>query len=468
MQFLGSLLLLCQIIAKPQHQHSLLDQNAIQSYDFISNLKISELTLLSSTYEQRKQLEFTAFKRHFKLVMKPEEQFGKYYVGDKEFDIPQITFSGQVYDGHEPVPNSYSRLVITDDHIDGLISLPSMGMLHIKSTRDYTNSRREEDIELAPPSSRPVHQKHAKFVLIRDVDPEKEDVSDTCKLGDDPGKCIFQNMLVKRDLNPTVVSSCGVGDNQVKAMFDAAKDTQTPFKRQLQSKFGLQSKAAACPLPSKQLLAMGVAADCSYVIEKGGVSQALAQILSNFNSASAVFEKTFNVQLGVAKVQIEQQCSPVSDPVTPWNVDCSNAAYTISDRLSDFSRWRGTVSSDGMGLWHLMTKCSTQPAVGIAWLKMLCQNTVRTQNDGGETQVVSGTGVSSIVPVEWKVIAHEIGHNFGAIHDCTSSSCNSQCSKCSPNCDCGSQYLMNPLDNSISDAFSPGSIELMCEGISRY
>jgi hypothetical protein len=217
--------------------------------------------------------------------------------------------------------------------------------------------------------------------------------------------------------------------------------------------------AVGCP-PSKRLLLMGVAADCSYVAEKGSRSEALNSILTNWNTVSKVFESAFNVQLGVAKVVLLESCTP-TDSITPWNADCAKSSYTISNRLSDFSRWRGT-QQDTYGLWHLMTKCSTQPAVGIAWLGTLCtQNSIA---QGG--QFVSGTGVSAIVPVEWKVVAHEIGHNFGAVHDCTSS-CGTDCTACNPGCDCRSQFLMNPLDSSITDQFSPGSTERICTGISR-
>lgn len=34
---------------------------------------------------------------------------------------------------------------------------------------------------------------------------------------------------------------------------------------------------------------------------------------------------------------------------------------------------------------------------------------------GDSPNVVSGTGVSTAGRTEWQVIAHEIGHNFGAI-----------------------------------------------------
>lgn len=52
--------------------------------------------------------------------------------------------------------------------------------------------------------------------------------------------------------------------------------------------------------------------------------------------------------------------------------------------------------------------------VGVAWLGTLCQTSSNKQ-DGN--QVVSGTGVSSFSKTEWNLIAHEIGHGFGAIHD---------------------------------------------------
>lgn len=48
-----------------------------------------------------------------------------------------------------------------------------------------------------------------------------------------------------------------------------------------------------------------------------------------------------------------------------------------------------------------MTRCSTGPTVGISWLGRACQSTVLQQNNGGRTEYVSGTGVSSVHPSEW-------------------------------------------------------------------
>ncbi|KAJ1565453.1 hypothetical protein HK405_012328, partial [Cladochytrium tenue] len=82
-----------------------------------------------------------------------------------------------------------------------------------------------------------------------------------------------------------------------------------------------------------------------------------------------------------------------------------------------------------------------------------------------DVEYVSGTAVSSIVPTEWKVVAHEVGHNFGAIHDCTSDLCavnSTACCPCNP-CNCNGQYLMHPTDNASTGNFSTCSITYICE-----
>ena len=74
-----------------------------------------------------------------------------------------------------------------------------------------------------------------------------------------------------------------------------------------------------------------------------------------------------------------------------------------------------------------MSGCPTGSEVGIAWLATLyvlkavilsfaypcyrCQQTAT----GSNPSIVSGTAVSTAGLTEWQVVAHEIGHNFGAI-----------------------------------------------------
>ncbi|KAF9429445.1 hypothetical protein BGZ76_001283 [Entomortierella beljakovae] len=224
---------------------------------------------------------------------------------------------------------------------------------------------------------------------------------------------------------------------------------------------------AGCPV-NRLVNYMGVAADCAYVRSYGGQAAARAQIFSDFNTASAIYESTFNVALGVIALNI----SPESCPSTPvqgqeWNQDCS-VDYTIDKRLSDFSNWRGQSPrvDDGAGLWHLMTKCNSGAVVGIAWTKALCQMKSQAQVVPGEgTQYTAGTGVSSITPNEWMVVAHEIGHGFGAAHDCATQSCSGCCPLSATVCDAGGRYIMNPTEQTATKVFSPCSIKTICNTI---
>lgn len=120
-----------------------------------------------------------------------------------------------------------------------------------------------------------------------------------------------------------------------------------------------QSTPNGLCLPSLQVLPMGVAADCTYTDRFGGSANALTRILSNWNQASDVYEKTFNVQLAVIEVKIMSGCGDFLGETLEWNRLCTDS-YTINRRLSDFSKWRGEKSEqDEAGLWHLMSKFSS-------------------------------------------------------------------------------------------------------------
>ncbi|KAF9110316.1 hypothetical protein BGX27_006498 [Mortierella sp. AM989] len=227
-----------------------------------------------------------------------------------------------------------------------------------------------------------------------------------------------------------------------------------------------------CPI-NRLVNYMGVAADCTYVRSYGGATGARKQILADFNTASGIYESTFNVALGVIALHIV----PDGCPATPvkdleWNQECS-PAYPIDRRLDDFSSWRGLADrpNDGAGLWHLMSKCNSGPVVGIAWTKALCQMKPKKQKSKHGEQVTAGTGISSISPNEWMVVAHEIGHGFGAIHDCNQQTCaggvaGKDCCPLSPTtCDAAAKFIMNPSESVATKLFSPCSIKTICSVI---
>ncbi|EKM60498.1 uncharacterized protein PHACADRAFT_179757 [Phanerochaete carnosa HHB-10118-sp] len=216
-------------------------------------------------------------------------------------------------------------------------------------------------------------------------------------------------------------------------------------------------QTAGCPTTQK-VIYMGAAADCEYTSTYGSTQNATQQIITNFNTASALYKSTFNVSLGLVELQVQDPtCPATTDPSNPWNIPCSGNA-TLNDRLSLFSAWRGQKGNDSAGLWHLMSGCPTGTEVGIAWLGTLCQQSA----SGDPGSVVSGTAVTTAGKIEWQVLAHEIGHNFGAIHDCTDGCGTSGSPVCCPlsadSCNANSQFIMNPVADTGEMKFSPCSL----------
>ncbi|KAF8599275.1 hypothetical protein BDV93DRAFT_526223 [Ceratobasidium sp. AG-I] len=217
---------------------------------------------------------------------------------------------------------------------------------------------------------------------------------------------------------------------------------------------------------TQKIVYMGVAADCEYTTKYGGAPNATTMILNDWNTASSLYKSTFNISLGIVELAIQDSTCPSASPTPnpPWNTPCTESV-TLNDRLSLFSAWRGTRSGtggagDGAGLWHLMSGCPTGTEVGVAWLGQVCN----MQSSGSQGNVVSGTAVSTAGRTEWQVVAHEIGHNFGAIHDCTTgctgtSAC---CPRTKATCDSGSQFIMSPVSSSGEMTFSPCSIGNIC------
>ncbi|KAI9337786.1 Metallo-peptidase family M12-domain-containing protein [Obelidium mucronatum] len=357
---------------------------------------------------------------------------------------------------------------------EGSFTTPSDGLYNLKSVQTYRNSKRPIDVEIASAMSRGDIARDSRMILFHDsgVEPpffapkrrrQARQLSKGTDCGIKPTHSHYQSVMDAR------AQKVDGAEDLVLSSKLHSRD-QSPVRR-------AGTGVAGCR-GTKQFVFMGAAADCNYVSAAGGTSQALANILSDFNQASAVYEASFQVGLAIIKVNLQTACSTATAAVNGasmgWNQACVSG-YSINDRLSDFSQWRGAKdgrSLDNAGLWHLMTGCTTAvsgEAVGIAWLQTLCQQRSNLQSDGGGgSDYVSGTAVSSIVPVEWKVVAHEVGHNFGAIHDCTSGSCpqsagSSLCCPCPSTCDCNGQYLMHPTDNAVTSQFSDCSKTAICQ-----
>ncbi|TKA64836.1 hypothetical protein B0A49_06778 [Cryomyces minteri] len=257
-----------------------------------------------------------------------------------------------------------------------------------------------------------------------------------------------------------------------------------PWKRQIDTSLGGNSagvnlvssigQTSGCPTTRKVAL-VGVATDCTYTASFNSSETARQNVITQMNTASSLYESTFNISLGLRNLTIsDANCPGSQQAATPWNEACSGNV-NIQDRLNLFSAWRGTKQDDNSH-WTLLTTCNTGSAVGLAWLGQACVNSAQTsKSSGGGQETVSGANVVVRTGTEWQVIAHETGHTFGAVHDCTSQTCsdgtsvNAQqcCPLSSSTCDAGERYIMNPSTAQGITNFSPCSIGNICSAMGR-
>lgn len=226
-------------------------------------------------------------------------------------------------------------------------------------------------------------------------------------------------------------------------------------------------QTAGCPSTRKVAL-IGVATDCTYTATFNSNEDARSHVIQTINTASEVYEKTFNITLGLQNLTVSNATCPGSPPSTaPWNIGCDGET-TITDRLNTFSQWRGQFQDDN-AYWMLLTNCNTGAEVGLSWLGELCVNKVTT----GNNESTSGANVVAKTSTEWQVIAHESGHMFGAVHDCDSQTCSDgttvQAQQCCPlsstTCDAGGQFIMNPSTGSNINSFSACTIGNICSAM---
>ncbi|KAL6710735.1 hypothetical protein ACN47E_007792 [Coniothyrium glycines] len=230
---------------------------------------------------------------------------------------------------------------------------------------------------------------------------------------------------------------------------------------------------AGCP-STRRVALVGVAADCTYVQSwNGDRNQTQTNIIRVMNQASEIFESTFNISLGLANlVMMDADCPTSQQQATPWNQACSSSV-SIQNRLNDFSSWRGQ-QDDNFSHWTLLSTCNTGSAVGLAWLGQAC-TTGSQGNSGNSGERVAGANVVIRTSSEWQVIAHETGHTYGAVHDCTADQCadstivsSQQCCPLSADtCNANEGFIMNPSTATGITRFSACSIGNVCSALLR-
>jgi hypothetical protein len=372
----------------------------------------------------------------------------------------------------------WARIVIRRDGIDPLFegAFTIMGdHHHIQLRSNYMQTKHaldpdlEEDDDEYMAVFRDSDIAHNTHTELKRSGMEPSCSADRLEFNTNPNHPVFQQ-AVKRDDGQwgTMPLSSLFGKRQIDNNNPAGGNSGGV---NLRSSIG---NSQGCPNTRKVAL-IGVATDCTYTASFNSTDSVRQNVITQINSASDLYQSTFNITLGLRNLTVsDAECPATAPSSADWNLPCTNSA-TIENRLNLFSGWRAQ-RQDTNAYWTLLSTCNTGAEVGLAWLGQLCNSgTTTSQDTSGNTQQVSGANVVVRTSTEWQVIAHETGHTFGAVHDCTSVTCsdgttvNAQqcCPLSSTTCDAGGQYIMNPSAGTGISHFSLCTLGNICSALGR-
>jgi hypothetical protein len=225
-------------------------------------------------------------------------------------------------------------------------------------------------------------------------------------------------------LMPPGEASCGV------VSLDALPALRARTAEQSFEQVGAQLQALAATLPTRQI-EVAVVGDFEFsTLAFAGGLMPEAAIAARMNVVDGIYSSQVGVRVVVTDVTVFRG---EADPFTSTTV--------ASTLLNELGTWRrATPSQAARGLTHLLTGRDLDGStVGIAFLGAPCS----PRGGAGLTQGTLSQTNSALV------IAHEIGHNFGAPHDAEAGSA----------CEAApATFLMAPRLNG-SDRFSQCSLE---------
>lgn len=181
-------------------------------------------------------------------------------------------------------------------------------------------------------------------------------------------------------------------------------ESESPLNRRQGSGYGLDNSdlisaigsTRGCPT-TREIAYIGLVTDCTYTSGFDSADSAGEYIQSFVNTASVVFENSFNISLMIRNLSIsDAECPNGGSSDADWNAPCS--AGDMNWRLNRFSSWRASLYDDN-AYWTLLTGCSSGDQVGVSWIGSLCNSGSQFGSSGVSTNVVART------QNDWEVFA---------------------------------------------------------------
>lgn len=155
-------------------------------------------------------------------------------------------------------------------------------------------------------------------------------------------------------------------------------------------------------------IAINIVSDVAFYTSVGGTNASvLAQYEKVFTQSSAIYEIQMNMQLSISNMWMATDSAvPSSWPTFfSYSTDDSTCPLDISGQLNSATSFtRSLASSKQAATLHYFTGCpSGSSTTGVAWIGTLCNNNYNA-------------GISRYTSSLWRTFAHELGHNFAAVH----------------------------------------------------
>ncbi|HVF17140.1 MAG TPA: M12 family metallo-peptidase [Steroidobacteraceae bacterium] len=244
-----------------------------------------------------------------------------------------------------------------------------------------------------------------------------------------------QTVLFK--LSDTIIdagaSMCAVDDAQDASMKGsvAFKSLAREFSSMKRDMTMMQSGDAGLRV---QLSAIG---DAKFRQQFASDAEARDAILLRLNNVDGIFESQLGIEIQVPTTLIYDS---TNDPLST-----TTSASSLLSALGDLRDRTSELNS--RGLTHLFTGRDLDgTTVGLGYVGSVCRKAY-----GAALTEIRGRGAW----LESLITAHEIGHNFGAVHDGET-----QCSAIAQN-----QFVMSPTVHSTAATFSSCSRELVAKTI---